>query len=238
MKLYTSKLSPYSAKIRVALDEKGVAFEEIALPTRRAGIVEKPRELLEANPRGQVPVLVDGDLRLHDSTVILEYLEERYPDPPLYPRELRARARARLLEDTGDWLQSSAVAALLAETFRKPDPATRDAARLAEIAAALHQGYTWLERQIEGPFLCGAFGAADVSCYIPVTFAAFFGVPPGAEHPRLASLAGAHGRAAERAPRGGLDDRRAEQAARLSAAPRTRRRRASATRSPSPRRRA
>ena len=94
MKLYTAKLSPFAAKVRIALDEKGLSCEEIALPAGRAGLAEKPAELLAINPRGEVPVLIDGDVRLYDSTVILEYLEDAYPEPALYPREPAERARA------------------------------------------------------------------------------------------------------------------------------------------------
>ena len=191
MKLYTHKLSPYSAKVRIALDEKGVAFDEAALPIRRTGILEKPAELLAVNPRGQVPTLLDGDVRLYDSTVILEYLEERHPEPPLYPREVAARARARLLEDFGDWMLGGCVAGLLAETYRKPDPDTRDAARLEAAAAAVAEAYDRLEAELDGrEHLCSAFGAADIACAVAVTIAAFYGTPPGDAHPKLRAWLG------------------------------------------------
>jgi glutathione S-transferase len=188
VKLYTHKLSPYSAKVRMALDEKGIPFEEVALPVRRAGIIEKPRELLEANPRGQVPTLLDGTLRLYDSTVILEYLEELRPEPRLYPRDRAERARARLLEDGGDWMLAGCVGDLLAETFRKPDAAQRDAARIEAAARTIHALYDRLERELDGrEHLCGDFGVADLATYLPVSFAAFFGVPPGDAQPRLSA---------------------------------------------------
>jgi glutathione S-transferase len=203
VKLYSHALSPFSAKVRIALDEKSIPCEEVSLPIRRAGIVEKPRELLEINPRGEVPVLVDGDLRLYDSTVILEYLEDRYPKPPLYPADVAVRARARQLEDMGDWMLGGCVAALLAETFRKPDPAERDASRIAAAAEAIRRAYDRLEAALGGPrpgeapgggrspaegeHLCGRFGVADIACLLPVSFAAFYGVAPGEAHPRLAA---------------------------------------------------
>jgi len=191
VKLYTHKLSPYSAKVRIALDEKGVAFDEAALPIRRTGILEKPAELLAVNPRGQVPTLLDGDVRLYDSTVILEYLEERHPEPPLYPRGVAARARARRREDFGDWMLGGCVAGLLAETYRKPDPDTRDAARLAAAAAAVAEAYDRLEAELDGrEHLCGAFGAADIACAVAVTIAAFYGTPPGDAHPKLRAWLG------------------------------------------------
>lgn len=191
MKLFTHKLSPYSAKVRIALAEKGVPFDEVALPIRRTGILEKPPELLAVNPRGQVPTLLDGDVRLYDSTVILEYLEDRYPEPPLYPRPVAARARARLLEDFGDWMIGGCVSELLAETYRKPDPDTRDAARVEAAAGAVAGAYDRLEAELDGrEHLCGAFGAADIACAVAVTIAAFYGAPPGDGHPRLRAWLG------------------------------------------------
>jgi glutathione S-transferase len=150
MRLYTHKLSPFSAKIRVALDEKGIAYEEIALPISRNAILDKPAELRALNPREQVPVLVDGDVAVYDSTVILEYLEERAPAPALLPHGLAARARARQLEDHGDWLVGGCILDLLAETYRKPDPAARDAAKQAQAVAAVERELDRLERELAG----------------------------------------------------------------------------------------
>jgi glutathione S-transferase len=188
MKLITHALSPYSAKVRIALQEKGIPFEDEQLPITRAGIARKPAALLAANPRGQVPVLFDGELVLHDSTVILEYLEEKEPRPPLLPSGAADRARARLLEDDADWLMNGAIAELLAETYRKPDPATRDEARLAKAAEAIRAAYARLERTLADgrAYLAGeAFTLADLGWLFPVSFAAFYGVPPADAQPRL-----------------------------------------------------
>jgi glutathione S-transferase len=181
VKLYTHALSPFSAKVRIALREKGLPFEDVQLPITRHAIVEKPAALLRANPRAQVPALFDGDLVLYDSTVILEYLEERHPRPGLWPAEVTARARARLLEDDADWLMDTVVVDLLAETYRKPDPSLRDLAKLETAAAAIRAAYGRLDAVLgDGrDFLCGrGFSLADVAWYLPVSFAAFFGVPP------------------------------------------------------------
>jgi glutathione S-transferase len=188
MQLITHPLSPCSAKVRIALREKALAFEDERLAIVRAGIVRKPERLLAANPRGQVPVLFDGDLALHDSTVIQEYLEERYPDPPLLPRGAAERARVRLLEDDADWLMAGAIADLLAETFRKPDPATRDEAKLAAAAAAIRAALGRLERTLaDGRAHLGgeAFTLADAAWLLPVSFAAFYGVAPDDAQPHL-----------------------------------------------------
>jgi glutathione S-transferase len=65
MQLYTTALSPYSAKVRAALYEKGLAFQAIEVPFGRGGFLSKPEGLLRINPRGQVPTLVDGEVRLN-----------------------------------------------------------------------------------------------------------------------------------------------------------------------------
>ncbi len=71
------------------------------------------------NPRAEVPALVDGDFALYDSTVICEYLEDRYPEPAIYPRDPRLRAECRLLEDLADTqLDAAAYAVTLVEYGR------------------------------------------------------------------------------------------------------------------------
>ena len=103
MKLYSGPLSLFARKVDIALREKGLAFERVMVPfSQERGYAPKHPDVLAANPKGQVPVLVDGDLTLFDSTVILEYLEDAYPDPPLYPAGARARAACRLLELLAD----------------------------------------------------------------------------------------------------------------------------------------
>src|SRR3546814_3731201 len=103
MKLYSGPRRLFARKVEIALGEKGLAFErEMAPFSQGEGYSPKHPAVLAANPKGQVPVLVDGDLTLFDSTVIFEYLEDAYPQPPLMPRQPAARAQCRLLELTAD----------------------------------------------------------------------------------------------------------------------------------------
>ncbi|MEZ5670458.1 MAG: glutathione S-transferase family protein [Alphaproteobacteria bacterium] len=103
MKLYAGPLSLYSHKVEIALREKGLAYEAVPVPfSQTAGYAPKHPQVLAVNPKGQVPVLVDGPLSLYDSTVILEYLDEAHPQPPLFPAGAAARARCRLLEVFAD----------------------------------------------------------------------------------------------------------------------------------------
>ncbi len=81
LKLFEHPLSPYVQKVKLALIEKGIEFET-ELPNLLSG---GGPEFQAANPRLEVPTLVDGDTKVFDSTVILEYLEDKWPTPPLLP---------------------------------------------------------------------------------------------------------------------------------------------------------
>lgn len=91
MRLYDAPRCPYCARARLALAEKGLSFEAVEVDLQN-----RPDWIFELNPTGRVPVLDDGFV-LPESAVIMEYLEERYPDPPLLPTDPTERARARLL---------------------------------------------------------------------------------------------------------------------------------------------
>ncbi|GGK10134.1 glutathione S-transferase N-terminal domain-containing protein [Pseudomonas matsuisoli] len=82
----------YSHRVRFVLAEKAVEVDVVDVPLGQC-----PSRLAELNPYGSVPTLVDRDLCLYETTVILEYLEERYPHPPLLPAYPVARANSRLL---------------------------------------------------------------------------------------------------------------------------------------------
>src|SRR5262245_66614601 len=96
--LYEHPLSPYAQKVKIALVEKGSSFES-RLPDLLGGNLA---EFAPLNPRLEVPTLVDGDVAVFDSTVILEYLEDRWPTPALLPTGAAERARVRLLEEICD----------------------------------------------------------------------------------------------------------------------------------------
>ncbi|HLD66782.1 MAG TPA: glutathione S-transferase N-terminal domain-containing protein [Pseudomonas sp.] len=89
---YSDPADHYSHRVRIVLAEKGVSAEIITVEPGRI-----PPKLTELNPYGSVPTLVDRDLALYESTVIMEYLDERYPHPPLLPVYPVARANSRLL---------------------------------------------------------------------------------------------------------------------------------------------
>lgn len=89
---YSDPADHYSHRVRYVLAEKGVSVEIIDVDPTRC-----PVRLTEVNPYASVPTLVDRDLALYEPNVITEYLEERYPHPPLLPVYPVARANTRLL---------------------------------------------------------------------------------------------------------------------------------------------
>jgi glutathione S-transferase len=91
VKLYDAPRCPYCARVRIALAEKGLVPETVAID-----LSDRPEWIYELNPTGRVPVFDDGFV-LPESLVIMEYLEDRYPDPALLPAGPAERAQARLV---------------------------------------------------------------------------------------------------------------------------------------------
>ncbi len=91
MTLFSDATDPYSHRVRIVLAEKGITVEVVNVEPENP-----PEDLIELNPYQSVPTLVDRELVLYDSHVIMEYLDERFPHPPLMPVDPVSRARARL----------------------------------------------------------------------------------------------------------------------------------------------
>ncbi|MEZ5498554.1 MAG: glutathione S-transferase N-terminal domain-containing protein [Steroidobacteraceae bacterium] len=91
MTLFSGPNDPWSHRTRLVLTEKNLGIEVISVDPGRY-----PEDLLDLNPYHSVPTLVDRDLVLYDSRVIVEYLDERYPHPPLMPVDPVSRAQFRL----------------------------------------------------------------------------------------------------------------------------------------------
>jgi RNA polymerase-associated protein len=90
--LYDADRCPYCARVRIVLAEKGIEYEVVPVD-----LDDRPAWIYEKNPTGRVPVLEEGAFVLPESAVIDEYLEERYPEPPLLPADPGERAAARVL---------------------------------------------------------------------------------------------------------------------------------------------
>ncbi len=90
--LYDADRCPYCARVRIVLAEKGIEYETVEVD-----LDDRPAWIYEKNPLGKVPVLEEDMFILPESAVINEYLEERYPEPPLWPADPGERALGRLL---------------------------------------------------------------------------------------------------------------------------------------------
>ncbi len=181
MRLYTGPLSMFGAKAEIALREKGIDCEVIMVSFNMQTLYEpKHPEVLRVNPKRQVPVLLDGDVEIFDSTQIFEYLEDRWPSPPLWPRAPAERARARLLELKSDEVYFPPIIRLMGLQSTPQDPAAiaaRDAA---------HSNYLDIEKVLaDKDFLAGPMTYADIAFYMAQLFGARMGAPMGADTPRL-----------------------------------------------------
>ncbi len=124
MTLFSSPHDPWSHRVRIVLAEKGLGIEIVSVA---AGSL--PEDLFDLNPYHSAPTLVDRDLVLYDSRVIMEYIDERFPHPPLMPVDPLARAKTRLalFRIEHDWYP--AALAIDAEPDRKLRPKLRQVLR-------------------------------------------------------------------------------------------------------------
>ena len=181
MLLYEHPLSSYAQKVKIALREKSLDFKVETPPALGSGKADGT--FAAASLRNEVPALIDGDAQIFDSTIILEYLEDKFPSPPLLPLDPAARAGARMIEDVCDTLYE-AVNWGLSEIrwFKRAEGA--QAEKMKAIAAAqTAELQDWLtDRLGDAPWFNGAsFGWADVSVapYVNRSFHYGFGTAPG-----------------------------------------------------------
>lgn len=167
-------LSPYAQKVKLALMFKGVAFD-VMQPAIGADMAE----FLAASPRGEVPVLRHGDLALYDSAVIGAYVEERWPQPSMFPELPEERARVRLIEDAMDThFEGNTWGLGEVLIFGRAD-GDRAAEMVSYARAQIERWYGWLEAQLTDTWFNGrAFGWGDI-CVVPfVNGAARFDILP------------------------------------------------------------
>lgn len=184
MKLYSGPLSLFSRKVEIALSEKGLAegrdYEREMVPfSQERGYQPKHPVVLAVNPKGQVPVLIidgliDGDLRLFDSTLILEYLEDRFPAPRLLPIGHAARAEVRQQELYADEILFPLMRKLAYRTEALPGDSERRNALEAtgkEAEAAIAQEFAKLDAQLTNrDFLWNEISIADIGVFMTMLY--------------------------------------------------------------------
>lgn len=179
--LYSGPLSMFGAKAQIAALEKGLAFDLVMVPFDfNTGYSPKHPDVLRLNPKKQVPVLVDGDLVLFDSTQIFEYLEDLQPEPRLWPADVRERARARQLELQSDEVYFPYIIKLMGLQSQLREDTAR-AAIAGASKVCLH-----MERLLEeSDWLAGPYTYADIAFYMATFFGERLGAPLTPELPRL-----------------------------------------------------
>lgn len=185
MTLYSGPLSMFGAKVEIAAREKGLEFALVMVPfSQQQGYSPRNAEVLRVNPKRQVPVWVDDQVELYDSTQIFEYLEHRWPSPPLWPAGTAARAGARQMENAADEVFFPHVIRLMGMRSN-PDPV--DAPEWITACAGIRAYYDRLERLLaEQQYIAGnEYSYADIAFYMAQFFAARHTVPMTEGHANL-----------------------------------------------------
>lgn len=158
MKLLSATPSPYARKVRIALAEKGIAFELVTeVPWNHGASAPK------FNPLEKIPVLIlDDSSTIYESRFILEWLEIKYPRPPLFPSEPDSLLAARRLEVLADGICDAFV---LASFERRRPEAMRSQPWLDRQMRKIHGGLLEVERLVPASGYCvdDRFGLADIA---------------------------------------------------------------------------
>jgi glutathione S-transferase len=182
IKLYDFKSSPNSQRVKVVLEEKKLPFEIVPVDLRKGE--QKTPQFLKLNPYGKVPVLTDGDTVLYESCIINEYLDEKYPNPPLMPADLGKRAKARILIDYGLAHLDGPYQKLRQELMKDPKEQSEPVIEAAK--NDLRKLLQRFENEIgDQPYLLGEFSLADADLITRFTRLEGFGVLPDPSLPRL-----------------------------------------------------
>lgn len=163
MKLYDFPQSPNCQKVKLVLAEKDLSYETVFVDLMNNA--QRSADFLRLNPYGKVPVLIDEDEVIYDSTIINEYLDDEYPHPPLMPTGSDERAQARLFEDFADnsFIPQSNV--LATELSKAADQIDQE--RIQRYRSDLVRVLEFLDRHLEGKeYLVQEFSLADVA-FVP-----------------------------------------------------------------------
>jgi glutathione S-transferase len=186
MKLYNLNLSNFATKCRIVVFEKGANIELADIP----GGNSKSAEYLKINPLGKVPALQTDELVIAESEIINEYLDEKFPSPPLLPKSPEARAKVRFLTRMNDLYLDPPFRAL----FPHLNPKSRDEKVVSEKLGELQERLDLLETILPAKgFAAGPdFSLADCAIAPTMFFLmnlmpAFGAKPPTESRPKLAS---------------------------------------------------
>lgn len=182
MKLLSGPLSMFSAKAQIAVAEKGIDCDVEMVPfSIRDRYSPTHPDVARVNPKRQVPVLLDGAVEIFDSTQIFEYLEDKFPEPALWPADASVRAYARLMELKSDEVFFPSFVVLLQTLGDTQKPETQSA--LVKIAGYHAEMDALLA---DRDYIAGDYTYADIAFMCASFFTSFMG---GAPDPGLRYLA-------------------------------------------------
>jgi glutathione S-transferase len=180
--LYHDTPSSNSDRVKIALAEKGLNWDGIRV--RLANKEQKKPEFLKLNPYGKIPVLVEDGNVLFESCIINEYLDEKYPIPPLMPKDPYLRGRGRVLVDYALNYAHEPYWALRGEML-KPE-AERNAAALKETRGSLINLFRYLEEALgDKPYFLGDLSLTDIAILPRFLRAESYGALPAPSLPRI-----------------------------------------------------
>jgi glutathione S-transferase len=168
IRIYYAPPSIYGRKVLAVLEEKGLDYtiERMSFSTQDH---LKP-EYLKINPNGEIPALADEDFVVYESTAIVEYLNDEYPEPPLLPEDSAGRAQVRMIEDFCDLHLYPSLVKCLFRKFKKED--VTDAEK-----TAVNQNFKRMELALGNQqWIAGKFSYADCAVMSAVATADALGV--------------------------------------------------------------
>jgi glutathione S-transferase len=182
IKLYDFKSSPNCQRVKVVLAEKNLPYEIVPIDLTKKE--QKNPDYLKMNPYGKVPVLTDDSTVLYESLVINEYLEEKYPNPPLMPKDPAKKAKGRILVDYGMAHFDSAYQKLRMELMKEAKEQSQPVIDSAK--GDLKKLLQRFEEELgDQQYLLGDFSLVDADLIPRFTRLEGFGVLPDASLPRL-----------------------------------------------------
>ncbi|WDE98350.1 glutathione S-transferase family protein [Lentisphaera profundi] len=170
--LYGFSFSPYVRKVRLVLAHKNIEYSQVMAPP------SQDADFLQKSPLGKIPYLTDGDFSISDSSVIVQYLEKKYPQMPVLPQEPHSFARALWLDEYSDTKVNEIITGIFFERFGAPKFLGRDPdeAIIKSKEMQFPVIFNYLEQELKGKkFLVNeCLTLADIS--LTSNFANFFGL--------------------------------------------------------------
>ena len=182
IKLYDAVPSSNCDRVKIVLHEKGLSYETVRLDLKKGD--QRNPEYLKRNPYGGVPVIDDEGKILFESCIINEYLDERYPDPPLMPKDPCLRGRGRIFVDYALNFLHEPYWALRGEMLKKESD--RDKSVMEEKRRTLRSLLTYLEEALgDQPYFLGDLSLSDIDILPRFLRMETYGAIPSPSLPRL-----------------------------------------------------